>query len=250
MARIIELVCVTVLVGGVAGCASVEHVQLSAAPGQEAIVRNGVPALISQKQNLVMLRPNSRQIDGGSRPAFTVAVLNMGKQPATLQETDIRAEQTLGTRTASIRIYRYDELVQQEKDRQTLQTVAAVLGGVGGVMSAANAGYVRSTGSVYANGQVASYSATTYDPLRAQMAQNHAMGRAQADIAAAKAQGEANLDALQATILKDHTVMPGEWYGGTIVLQSLETPQKGLTYTVAVVFAGEEHRFSVTQGAR
>jgi hypothetical protein len=207
----------------VTGCASSEQVLLTASTDQQAIMRNGVPALISNKKNVVMLRPNSRQMPTGSRPAFTIAVFNAGKHPITLQESDIRAEQSLGGRTASIRIFRYDELVKEEQDRQTAQTVIAVLGGVSGAIAASNAGYAK---------------------------QSMVASRTAADFEAIKAQGEANLDNLQAVILKDHTVMPGEWYGGTVMLQSLNTPESGLSYAVAVSFGGEEHRFSVSQRPR
>jgi len=55
---------------------------------------------------------------------------------------------------------------------------------------------------------------------------------------------------LQATILKDNTVMPGEWYGGTVVLAPPEKAQEGATaYTIAVAFGGEEHSFAVSQVA-
>ena len=42
------------------GCASSEKITLSAGPDQQAIVRDGSPALVSQKKNLVMLRANNR----------------------------------------------------------------------------------------------------------------------------------------------------------------------------------------------
>jgi hypothetical protein len=88
---------------------------------------------------------------------------------------------------------------------------------------------------------------TTYDPARAQAAQSIADAETRADFERVKAQGEANLQALETTILKDNTVMPGEWYGGTIVLAPpVSSAQGRKDYSIAVIFGGEEQTFAVT----
>lgn len=224
-------------------CAS-QRIELSAAPGQESIIRDGIPSLVSQKKNLVMLRPNSQLLKGNPRPAFTVAVRNLGAKPETLLETNITAHQTVEGKQVALRVYRYAELVQEEQTRQTMQAVGAVLSGTARAMNASNAGYVNTTGTVNGYG----YTATTYDPLRAQIAQDVASAQTANDFATIRAQGEANLAGLQHTILKDNTVMPGEWVGGTIVLDppaySNGAPK---SYAITVDFAGEEHEFQVAQ---
>jgi hypothetical protein len=246
----IGLICLS----AIEGCSSPQKVSLMAAPDQESIVRNGIPALISQKKNLVMIRPNTRLLRGNSRPAFTLVVRNQGRSPITLHEADVSARQVVAGKTVPVRVFKYDELVEEEETRQTLAAVGAALSGVGRAMSAANAGYVHTTGSVNAYGPYGmshgTYSAITYDPARAQIAQNIAANQTQADFAQLRAQGEANLDGLQATILKDNTVMPGEWYGGTIVLAAPEQAAQGVTtYSVSVMFGGEEHVFAVSHVA-
>lgn len=229
------------------GCAS-QTIQLSAAPGQEAIVRDGLPSLISKKKNLVMLRPNTRLLKGNARPAFTVAVRNSGSKPETLLETGITARQTVEGKQTALRVFHYQELVQEEQTRQTVQAIGAVLSGTARAMNAANAGYVNTTGSVNMNGSYGTYTATTYDPLRAQIAQDVASAQTREDFAAIQAQGEQNLAALEHTILKDNTVMPGEWIGGTIVLEppaySGSAPK---SYVITVDFGGEQHEFQVAQ---
>ena len=205
----------------VAGCAA-QRIDLAAGPGQDAIVRDGVPALVSKKRNVVMLRPNSRLLKGNSRPAFTVVVKNQGDRPETLLETNITAKQAVEGKQVAMRVYRYDELVQEEQTRQTIQAVGVALSAAGRSMNAANAGHVNTTGSISTYGPYGNtygtYTANTYDPYRAQAAQSLANAQTQADIESLQEQGDANLAALSNTILKDNTVMPGEWIGGTIVL--------------------------------
>lgn len=232
--------CCTVLLSA---CAS-QRIELAAAPGQEAIIRDGVPSLISKKKNIVMLRPNSKLLKGNPRPAFTVAVRNLGPKPETLLEANITARQIIDGKQVAMRVYHYEELVQEEHTRQTVQAIGAALSGTARAMNAANAGYVNTTGTVNGYG----YTATTYDPLRAQVAQNVANAETANDFAAIQAQGEQNLAQLQNTILKDNTVMPGEWVGGTIVLDhpaySNGAPK---SYVITVDFAGEQHEFQVAQ---
>jgi hypothetical protein len=238
-----------------AGCASSQKVLLTAGPDQQAIVRDGVPALISQKKHLVMLRPSARLIKGNARPAFTLVVRNQSSKPETLLESSITASQSVAGKAVAVRVYRYDELVQEEQTRQAFAAFGTALAGMGRAMSAANAGYVNSTGSfnTYGSGYrstYGTYSATTYDPLRAQLAQQAANAQTTADFAALRAQGEENLYALESTILKDNTVMPGEWFGGSIVLAPPEKAETGHTaYVITVRFGGEEHTFSIAHVA-
>ena len=154
----------------------------------------------------------------------------------------------------ALRVYHYEDLVQEEQTRQAVHAFGAALSGAGRAISASNAGYVNTTGTVNSYGpygpSYGTYTATTYDPLRAQLAQQAANAQTREDFANLQAQGEQNLTELQHTILKDNTVMPGEWVGGTIVL---EPPQSSgsasKTYSIAVEFGGEQHEFLVSQVA-
>jgi hypothetical protein len=204
-----------VLVVGLAlgGCAAPQRVVLTPAHDQQAIIRNGMQILASNKRHLVMLRPNARSLGGNARPAFTLIVRNQGKKPETLHEAGIRAWQVIDRNHVGVRVFRYDELIQEEETRQKVAAFGAALSGFGRAMSAANAGNVTTTGTVTTQGPYGTtfgtYSASTYDPARAQMAQSIAAAETSADFERLRAQGEANLRALDATILKDNTVMPG-----------------------------------------
>lgn len=244
----------------VAGCATSDQISLVAAADQLALTRDGVPALISRKNHVLLLRPNSRQIKSSSRPSFTIAALNAGSTPQELFERAISAWRHDGKKLVELRVFKYDELVQEENTRQTVAALGAALVGVSRGIAAANSGYVTTTGSyhggsygtvgrqAFQNTTYGTYSATTYDPLRAQLANRAAQEQTDADFAAIRQQGEANLAQLQDTILKDNTVLPGEWYGGTIVLDVPEKSDNGSsTYTISVRFGGETHEFQVSQ---
>src|SRR5262245_39604295 len=71
---------------------------------------------------------------------------------------------------------------------------------------ALNGSYTGSTTGIY--------SATTYDSGRAYAAQQMASAQTAANFAAIQVNGQQALDELQNSILKDNTVMPGEWIGG------------------------------------
>lgn len=233
-----------------AGCSS-SKIQLTAGPNQQAIVRNGTPALISRKTHVVMLRPNTRRVQGSSRPAFTIVVRNQSAKPHTLYETSIRANQVVAGKKVAIRAYRFEQLVQEEKTRQAIAALGAGLAGAASAMSAANAGYVNTTGTVNTYGPGGSgygtYSATTYDPMRAQIAQQASANQTSANFAAISAQGEQNLAALEHNILKDNTVLPGEWYGGTVVFDPPQSTDGASTpYTLTVSFGEEEHEFQIS----
>ena len=236
-------------------CASPERVVLSAGPNQQSIIRHGVQALISQKKHIVMLRPNARLVQGGTRPAFTVAVRNNGGSPITLYETSIRAEQAVKGKAMAVRVFRYDELVQEEQSRLAMAAFGAALSGAANAMAASNAGYVNTTGSVTTYGpggpRYGTYTATTYDPLRAQIAQQHASARTAADFERVRADGDENLARLEMTILKDNTVMPGEWSGGTVVLAPPARAEGSApNYSIVVALGEEEHLFNVSHVAQ
>jgi hypothetical protein len=237
----------------VPGCAQQQQLQMVAGPGQETAFRDGLPALVSKRRHMVMLRPNKVLVPGNERAAFTLAVRNGGTKPENLMISGISASQTLNGKQHEVRLYRYEELVQEEKTRQAWLAFGAALGGVGRAMSASNAGYVTTTGSVYGHSPYGpaygTYTATTYDPLRAQIAQQNAAAQTDADFAAIRASGERSLAQVQMTILKDNTVMPGEWIGGTIILAPPEFggDAPSTSYTVVVDFGGELHEFTIAQ---
>jgi hypothetical protein len=238
------------------GCASGEHISLVANSSQQSLMRDGVPTLLSTQQQVVMLRPAASTVRRGDRPAFVVAVYNRSKRPAELRVSDITALQTGLAQQTPIHVYTYDELVAEARRKQAWAAVGVALGGAAGAINAANAGYSSTYGSYSgsASGPYSSvtmngtYAATTYDPARAYAAQSINNAQTAANFAAIEAQGQQRLGELQNTILKDNTVLPGEWVGGIVVLDRPPKAADGVSrYQIDVRFGGELYSFAVNQ---
>jgi hypothetical protein len=243
------------------GCASNARISLSAAPNQESLTRDGVPALVSKQKYVVMLRPAAAVVRSSGRPSFVVAVYNPTKAPTELRVSGISARQ-VGATNQAVHVYTYEELIAEVERKQRWATFAAALGGAANAMAAANAGYSRTTGvysgrtygtysgalnGSYTGSTTGIYSATTYDSGRAYAAQQMASAQTAANFAAIQANGQQALDELQNSILKDNTVMPGEWIGGVVVLDSPIEANGGASYSIDVQISGEIHTFAVNQ---
>src|SRR5687768_4502597 len=71
--------CVALMCVVLCGACAQETIRFAAKPDQQAITRDGQPAVISQKPHtLVMIRPAFRKFARGERPVFVVAVRNLG----------------------------------------------------------------------------------------------------------------------------------------------------------------------------
>jgi hypothetical protein len=227
--------------------------ELQAVEGQEAITRDGQQALISTKGNVVMLKAAPTGGEFGDRPSFVVAAFNAQAAPIDFDPAVITVT-VVGSdgQSANLRVYTYAELVAEEKRRQNVKLFAAAVGGVARGMQAADAGYSNTTGSFNAYGSYGqnvrgSYSSTTYNNYSAFAAQQQANAMTSMQIAAIQQDGERNLQALGQYVAKKNTTMPGEWYGGLVVLGRPENANGSVSYTIVVPFSGEQHSFNIKQ---
>ena len=63
-------------------------------PQQQALMRDGQPALVSrQKGSLVLVRPASRQLQANGRPVFVVGINNLSRFSPSISEL-LRSRQT------------------------------------------------------------------------------------------------------------------------------------------------------------
>ncbi|HWB47051.1 MAG TPA: hypothetical protein VG900_16585 [Hyphomicrobiaceae bacterium] len=236
----------------VAACSAPKDiVSLTPIADQQAITRDGVPALVSTKRNVVFLRPVASQQGSSERPRFVVALLNRGKSPATFRVADIDVQSTQ-PRKAKVKVYTHAELAQEVEERRNTALFMNALSGVAGAISASQAGYTHTTGSITASSPYGmaygTYSGTTYNPAVAQAAANANAQNTAANMSMIEGQAQRMLSQLQATIIKDHTLMPGEWHGGVIVLGVPEKQASGTaTYVITLGFDGEQHSFAVSQ---
>ena len=94
------------------------------------------------------------------------------------------------------------------------------------------------------------YSGTTYNAGKAFAAQSQANAQNSANIANFKAQSAANLAALEINIMKRQTIMPGQWHGGRVMIDTPEAPgQQPLVMVIQLTVGGEQHelKFAMTE---
>jgi hypothetical protein len=211
-------------------------------PQQQTMMRDGQPALVSrQKSSLVLVRPASRQLQANGRPVFVVGINNLGKQPVEFRVAEVEATQHVGASDYGMQIVTFEMLAQEEKNRQI---AAAILGGVAAAAnsySASQAGYGRYSTPGGRTG-------TFYSPTAAAIAQNNAAVQNEAMFAATVETGQRNMAALEQSVIKDNTLMPGEWYGGQLHLAP-PTSQAGgqKTYTIVITVGTDRHVVDVAQ---
>ncbi|MBH5373505.1 hypothetical protein [Bradyrhizobium glycinis] len=212
-------------------------------PQQQALMRDGQPALVSrQKSSLVLVRPASRQMQANGRPVFVVGINNLSKQPVDFRVGQVEAVQHAAGSDFEMKVVTYEMLVQEERNRQVAAALLTGLAAGANAYSAANAGHGSYTTPSGRTG-------TFYSPTAALIAQNNAAIQNEAMIAATVETGQRNMAALEQAVIKDNTLMPGEWYGGQLHLAP-PTDQGGgpKTYTIVITVGAERHVIDVAQG--
>jgi hypothetical protein len=210
---------------GLQGCVTTSNdvVRFTAAsPQQQALIRDGASVITSRgKSSVVTLRPATRAVMNG-RPVFIVQIQNLSKQPITFRVADVSARQEHGSEARDLKVFSYEELVQEEKNAQVGRAIGVAL--VSGANSySAGRGYWR---QARANDENAALAANV------------------------AAQGAQNLQALEALAIKDNTLLPGETYGGRLAIQGPEadnTPAR--SYTLVLPVGSDVHEFHISQGA-
>ncbi|MFC5068877.1 hypothetical protein [Flaviflagellibacter deserti] len=242
----------TVIAAGVAlalgGCVTTETVSYKASATQQNVIRDGVGALISsQPSSVVMLRPAGRGVPAGQRPVYVLAVQNRTPKPVDLRVADIKVIQTKqGQYARALNVKTYEQLVDEEKTRQVFAAIGVGLGAAGNSIQAANAGH----GTATTHTPHGTYHTTYYSPAANQIAVANANAQNNRNIAAFANQAEANMAALEGNVLKDNTVMPGEWIGGTV---TFEPPRKeyadgkAKSYSIGVKIGEDTHVIEITQ---
>ncbi len=121
----------------------------------------------------------------------------------------------------------------------------AVLAGVaaaGNSYSASRTGYGTYTTP---NGRTGTF----YSPTANAIATSNAAAQNEAMIGATIEAGQRNMANLEQAVIKDNTLMPGEWYGGQLHI-SPPTDQGGAqkSYTLVITVGPDRHVVSIGQG--
>ncbi len=250
MSKLYKGAVVGVLGALLSGCMSVDTVRFAANANQSAMMRDGRPGLVSRKaQSVVMIGPSSRGVQSGSRPVFILGATNLTKQPINLNVGDISATQMVdGQPSMELPLIPYETLVSEEKARQIMAAIIVGAAAGANAYSASRSGYGSSTSTVSTPRGTSYVTTNYYSPTANAIAQSNAAMQNEAMIANHIEAGQANLGALEANVLKDNTIMPGEWVGGQIHL----TPPVGEIgqpkhYQIKVRIGSETHLLDVHQ---
>ena len=232
----------------IAGCARTEVAQFQAGPGQQAMVRDGVPMVYSrQQQSLALLRPARRQFQSNRRPMYVLALYNATNVPLQFSVNNVHVAQAQPDgQTRALKVYTYDELVAEERTRQGVRAFAVGLAAVGNSMSAASAGNYNAQAVVNGPGGPAFVNVQGYDPTAAAIAQNRAAIQNEAMIATAVETGQRNLNTLERSAIKDNTLLPGEWYGGQLQFDP-PSGNEAKSYVITVQIGNDMHQLNVVQ---
>jgi hypothetical protein len=215
----------------------------SSSPNQQAMMRDGQPALVSrQKNSVVLVRPASRQLQTNGRPVFVVGISNLSKAPLDFRVSQVEANQRVGESEYPMQVVTFEMLQQEEKNRQVASAILVGVAGAANAYSASRAGYGTYTTPSGRTG-------TFYSPTAAVIAQNNAAIQNEAMFAVTVETGQRNMAVLEQSVIKDNTLMPGEWYGGQLHLAP-PTDQAGgqKVYSIVIMVGSDRHVIEVAQG--
>ncbi len=234
------------------GCVTGESVRFQARAQQEALVRDGNQALVSRKKSsIVIIKPASRQFASGARPVFVVGINNLTNAPLQFRVSNIDVVQNVGTTSVPLKVVTYEELVTEEKNRQIFAAVVTGLAAGANAAAASQQGRYSSTSTVYGPRGTYNVHTTGYSPVANAIAQDRAAAQNDAMISATIERGQQNMAALEQGVIKDNTLLAGEWYGGQLHLSPLaEASANGAkSYVVSILVGSERHDIEIVQAA-
>ena len=213
------------------GCATPIKTDPVTSSGQEQIFRDGIPALISKKQSVVLVSPATVIREGKDRLRLVVSVVNTSTGTFNVNTTDFSA--TVDGR--KLKIMTYEEIAQEIKTKQAWGAFAmALAGGVQAASAQQQASYARTAGSFnsntsgnintygargsaygnYSSSASGTYSGWTYDPAAGQAAAASVNAQTSANIASLQQNGRSALNDAARTVLQRTTVFPAHSHGG------------------------------------
>ncbi|PTM53593.1 hypothetical protein [Phreatobacter oligotrophus] len=236
---------------GVAGCVTTDTVRFSAGQGQTAMHRDGRPAVSSvQRNTIALLTRVGREIPQGGRVGYVLAVQNRSGAPVEFAIENVDVVQTIpGRPDHRINVISFEQAMQEERNRQIAAAILVGVAAGANAAAASRAGYYRQNTTIYTPRGVYSGVTTGYSPGLAMAASANAAVQNQAMVNAAVEQGQANMANLEAQYIKNHTIMPGEWYGGRFGIEPpvSDTSTASKTYRLSVRVGADVHTFDVVQ---
>ncbi|MCK7473432.1 MAG: hypothetical protein MZV49_07740 [Rhodopseudomonas palustris] len=188
----------------------------------------------------MLVRPATRQSAGA--PIFVVGINNMSRGPIEFRVSQVEANQRVGTYEYPMTVATFEMLQQEEKNRQMAAAILVGVAAAGNSYSASRAGYGSYT-------TPSGRSGTFYSPTAA-IAQSNATAQNEAMIVGTIEQGQRNMAQLEQSVIKDNTLMPGEWYGGQLHLAPPTDQGNGpKVYSIVITVGPDRHVVEVSLGA-
>src|SRR5260370_26510630 len=239
---------ICVAAAALSGCVTTETVQFRPKPDQQALMRDGQSALVSRRKNsIVLIRPAAGEFRKGGRPVFVVGINNLSKGPLEFRVADIDATQSINGEVAQLQVITYEDLKQEERNRQIASALLVGLAAGANAAAASQAGYYNSTSTVYGPRGGYTVNTTGYSPAAAAIAQSNASAQNELMLSATIQRGQANLANLERSVMKDNTLLPGEWYGGQLHLQPLAQSLGGKYYQNFLLGGAGPHEIEIEQ---
>jgi hypothetical protein len=241
-----------------AGCNTIQQYSFQPTSGQMVINRDGLQGIVSRKGRSVTVVSNARRGPAIGYRRVVVGIENLSNGPLNFNLSDVEIFETKdGQPTRPMTVVTYERLVNEEKTRQVIG--ALLLGAAAGAnaYAASQAGYGTAYGTVNTTsyGRYGTYNSTSnvavsyYDPGVNYMAQSNAAAQNAAMIGEARANAEQNLAALENGVIKSHTLMPREWYGGQLFFEvpaAIGEQADLKTFLIRIRVGGDVHQFNVT----
>jgi hypothetical protein len=154
----------------------------------------------------------------------------------------LKQNQRVGASEYPMQVVTFEMLQQEEQSRQVARAILTGVAGAANAYSASRAGYGSYTTPSGRTG-------TFYSPTAAAIAQNNAAAQNDAMFAATIERGQQNMAQLEQSVIKDNTLMPGEWYGGQLHLAPpTDQPGNQKTYSIVITVGNDRHVIEVAQG--
>lgn len=242
--------CLFIVGVALAGCASNETVRFTPRADQQSLMRDGQNALVSRRKNsIVLIRPASREFKSGSRPVFVVGINNLSAGPLEFRIAEIQASQVVDGTPMQLQIITYEDLRKEERNRQIASALIVGVAAGGNALAASQAGNYNATSTVTGPRGTYQVNTTGYSPTAAAVAQANANAQNEAMISATIERGQANLANLERSVMKDNTLLPGEWYGGQLHVQPLARSGDTKSYQIVLMVGSDRHEIEIAQSA-
>jgi hypothetical protein len=221
-----------------AGCSVNYKITPTATGTQEIRYLRGTPTVFEDKSGGSLQMTPLGVADG--RVVLGLAAFNKGTGGANFGVENLSSD-SLGN---SLKVYTKDELEHEAKVRAQWQAAFAVLAGAAAAYAANQNAYSTTNGYVATRRGVATFSATTYNPAAAAIGTAAAGAATGYSLNSIKNNMDDTIAHLNGQMLQTTTVMPGDSYGGEVVLDMPKGKEWPKTIDLNANWNGQDYHFN------